>query len=156
MFASRHRFRAVRRTVIYSVLGFVAEVAFSALHDLKRGKKVELRTSPWMLPVYALITPLYEPLHDAIREKPIAERAAVYGLGFLSVEYASGRLFRRVRGSAPWDYSYATVNLHGLIRPDYFFLWGAAGLALEQLHDSLTQDMKKSELIWPSETTSGL
>jgi hypothetical protein len=28
--------------------------------------------------------------------------------------------------------------VNGLIRPDYFFLWAAAGLALEGLHDRLT------------------
>lgn len=126
------------RTAIYSAIGFATEVSFSALHDLKRGEKVRVRTSPWMFPIYALITPLFEPLHDRVRNDLSApQRATIYGAGFLMVEYATGSLLRGVRGEAPWDYSYARLHLHGLIRPGYFFLWAAGGLALEHLHDEL-------------------
>ena len=76
----------VARTVVYSAVGVSTEVVFSAIHDLKRGKEVRLRTSPWMVTVYALLTPLFEPLHNAIKDKPAAERAAIYGAGFLTVE----------------------------------------------------------------------
>lgn len=127
------------RTLIYSAAGFATEVAFSAIHDLKRGKRVRLRTGLWMFPIYALIMPLYEPLHRALEGKATAtQRAAVYGAGFLTIEYVTGSLLRSARGEAPWDYSYARFHLNGLIRPDYFFLWGAAGLALEPLHDAPT------------------
>jgi uncharacterized membrane protein len=126
---------------VYSAVGFAFEVGFSALHDRARGKQVKLRTSPWMFPIYALIAPLYEPLHDALRDRVSAPvRAAVYGAGFLTVEYATGAGLRAVRGEAPWDYSYAKVHVDGLIRPDYFFLWAAAGLALEPLHDRLVKN----------------
>lgn len=96
-----------------------------------------------MLPIYALIAPLYEPVHRALvrRRVPRLQRAAIYGAGFLGVEYASGRLLRATRGTAPWDYSYARLHVNGLIRPEYFFLWAAAGLALEALHDRLTDGM---------------
>jgi hypothetical protein len=91
-----------------------------------------------MLPIYALIQPLYEPTHDALRERAARPvRAAVYGTGFLAVEYATGAALRRARGEAPWDYSDARLNVNGLIRLDYFFLWAAAGSALESLHDHL-------------------
>jgi uncharacterized membrane protein len=123
---------------VYTAVGFAGEVVFSAFHDATRGKRVAFRTSPWMLPIYALILPLYEPLHDALRGRPVVQRAAAYGSGTLAVEYATGALLRKVRGEAPWDYTYARVNLNGLIRPDYFFLWAAGGLALERLHDRLT------------------
>ena len=126
------------RTVVYSIVGFCAEVAFSAAHDSMRGRRITFRTSPWMLPIYALIRPLYEPLHDALRSRPPLHRAIAYGTGFLAVEYTSGRILRAATGEAPWDYSEARVNLHGLIRPDYFVFWAAAGLALEPLHDGLT------------------
>ena len=127
------------RTVAYSVVGFATEVAFSALHDVKRRDKVRLRTSPWMLPIYVLITPLFESLHGRIRHRlPVPQRAAIYGAGFLATEYATGALLRRLLGQAPWDYTYARVHLHGLIRPDYFFFWAGAGLALERLHDELS------------------
>jgi uncharacterized membrane protein len=130
--------KPLRRAATYAVVGFAAEVVFSAAHDTKRGKQVRFRTSPWMLPIYALVLPLYEPLHDALRDRTVLERAAAYGTGTLAVEYASGALLRKVHGEAPWDYTYARVHVNGLIRPDYFLLWAAAGLALEGLHDLLT------------------
>lgn len=126
------------RLLIYAASGFAFEVAFSALHDLVRGRRVRLRTSPWMLTVYALLLPLYEPVHDRLRRSPLPARATVYGLGFLAVEYASGATFRRLLGRAPWDYTYAKRHVDGLIRPDYFFLWALAGLLAERLHDELT------------------
>jgi uncharacterized membrane protein len=92
-----------------------------------------------MLPVYSLLLPLFEPMHDSMRERPWAYRATVYGLGFLAVEYASGEVFRRTLGEAPWDYSDARYNLNGLVRLDYFFQWALMGLALEPLHDRLTR-----------------
>src|SRR5687768_8095384 len=130
--------KAFSRLLVYTGAGFAGEVAISAVHDVWRKKPVRFRTSPWMLPVYALLLPLYEPVHDAVRARPVAVRATVYGLGFLAVEYASGLVFRRALGDAPWDYSEASYNVDGLIRPDYFFQWAAMGLALEPLHDSLT------------------
>lgn len=123
---------------MYAGAGFAFEVAFSALHDLQRGREVRLRTSPWMLPVYALLLPLYEPVHDRLRDRPLPVRATAYGLGFLAIEYASGLAFRRLLGEAPWDYTYAKRHVNGLIRPDYFFLWALAGLLCERLHDELT------------------
>ena len=123
---------------VYSAVGFAAEVAVSAIHDLWRGKPVRFRTSPLMLPVYALLLPFYEPLHDALRNRNAAVRGTVYGIGILGAEYASGYAFRAMLGEAPWDYSDARYHLHGLIRPDYFFQWAALGLALEPLHDRLT------------------
>jgi hypothetical protein len=129
---------AAARLPVYAIAGFAFEVVFSALHDLGRGRKARFRTSPWMLTVYALLLPLYEPVHDRLRGKPLPGRATVYGLGFLAVEYASGSIFRRALGDAPWDYTYAKRHVNGLIRPEYFFLWAFAGLLAERLHDELT------------------
>lgn len=132
--------RKLERLPVYALSGFAFEVAFSALHDAARRRPVRLRTSPLMLGVYALLLPLYEPVHDRLRSSPLALRATVYGVGFLGVEYASGTLFRRALGEAPWDYTYAKRHVNGLIRPDYFFLWALAGLLCEPLHDALTTD----------------
>ena len=127
------------RLPVYAGAGFAFDVAFSALHDAARGRPVRLRTSPLMLTVYALLLPLYEPVHDRLRGVPLPVRGTAYGLGFLAVEYASGALFRRMLGEAPWDYTYAKRHVNGLIRPDYFFLWALAGLLCERLHDELTR-----------------
>lgn len=128
---------SAKRGVIYTAAGFAGEVAISAVHDKFRKRPLRFRTSPWMLPVYSLLLPLYEPVHDRLRTRPWPQRAAVYGGGFLAVEYASGALFRRFLGRIPWDYTDARFGVHDLIRLDYFFQWAAAGLALEPLHDAL-------------------
>lgn len=158
-FAGGHVMTSFARAAIYSASGFAFEVLFSALHDKARGKDVRLRTSPWMFPIYGLIGPLYEPLHDALRGRvPPALRAMVYGTGFLAVEYATGASLRAATGKAPWDYSYARVHVNGLIRPDYFFLWAVAGLLLEPLHDRLTEHQflpfRRAQLIGEPERAS--
>ncbi len=125
------------RAAVYSVVGSIADATFSAIHDRLRGKPVRLRTSLWMLPIYGLIQPLFEPLHDSLRRRNVLVRSTSYGIGFMTVEYISGSLLRRTRGEAPWDYSDAHLHVNGLIRPDYIFYWATAGLALEHLHDVL-------------------
>ena len=126
------------RAATYAATGWSVEVGFSAIHDLVRRRPVRLRTSAWMLPIYALIQPLYEPLHQSMRKRvPAPARAAVYAIGFMSVEYGTGRFLRALLGEAPWDYSNADRHISGLVRPDYFPLWATAGIAMEQLHDRL-------------------
>ena len=127
------------RFLAYGLIGWCGEVLFTGIHDFVRfrDRRLPARTSIWMFPVYGLMAPLYEPLHDRIRGLPAPVRAAAYGAGFLAVEYGTGRLFRLILGQAPWDYSYAKRHVHGLIRPDYFPIWAAAGLAMEPVHDRL-------------------
>lgn len=127
------------RFAAYGLLGWCAEVLFTGIHDFVRykDKRLPSRSSIWMLPVYGLISPLYEPLHDAVRDRPALIRAAAYGIGFLTIEYAAGQVFRQLLGEAPWDYTDARYHVHGLIRPDYLPLWAAFGLALEPIHDTL-------------------
>ena len=68
-----------------------------------------------MLPVYALVEPLFEPVHQATRGRvAFWGRALIYGTGFHAVEFVAGRLFRLVLGRAPWDYSRARSQLDGL------------------------------------------
>jgi uncharacterized membrane protein len=128
------------RFAAYGLLGWCSEVLFTGIHDFIRDRDNRLpsRSSIWMFPVYGLLSPLYEPLHDAVRDKPVPVRATAYALGLLAVEYSSGVVLRTLLGRAPWDYSYAKRHVHGLIRPDYFPIWAAFGLALEPVHDILT------------------
>jgi hypothetical protein len=127
------------RFVAYGLTGWCAEVLFTGAHDFirLRDNRLPSRTSIWMFPVYGLMAFLFEPLHDAMRDRPPPVRGAAYAAGFLTVEYATGRLFRVAMGQAPWDYTYARRHLHGLIRPDYFPVWAVMGLAMEPLHDML-------------------
>jgi uncharacterized membrane protein len=128
------------RFAVYGALGLVTEIVFTGIKEalLTGGRRVRGKTSPWMFPVYGLAQPLFEPVHDVVRERlPAPLRAGVYAAGFTAVEYASGYVFRRALGQAPWDYSHARWNLHGLVRADYLPLWGLAGLGLERVHDAL-------------------
>ena len=130
-----------KRFFAYGLTGWCAEVLFTGLHDYVRHRdnRLPARTSLWMFPIYGLIRPLFEPLHRRLNASgtPAPVRAAAYGAGFFVIEYASGRTLRALLGEAPWDYSDAWANVHGLIRLDYFPYWAAAGLALEHLHDAL-------------------
>src|ERR671931_838285 len=129
------------RFAVYGALGWCFEVLFTGLHDFIRTRDPALpsRSSLWMFPIYGLLQPLYEPLHDAMRGRvPAPARGVVYGGLIMGIEYASGRLLRRGVGQAPWDYTSARRHLDGLVRPDYFPIWAAAGLAMERLHDRLT------------------
>lgn len=130
------------RFIIYGLLGWCIEVVWTAvsgkLTSKQQGWRLVGTTYLWMFPIYGLIAPGYEPLHDAIRDWPLLLRGVVYAVGFLAVEYTSGWLLRRLTGTCPWDYSgRARWQLHGLIRWDYAPLWFALGLALEPLHDFL-------------------
>lgn len=130
------------RFALYGALGLATEVAFAGAKDLTRtgGWRFRGYTSPWMFPVYGLAQPLFEPVHDLMRGRvPAPVRALVYAAGFTAVEYASGRVFRAALGEAPWDYSHARWNLHGLVRADYVPLWAIAGIGLERVHDALTR-----------------
>lgn len=132
---------SLARSALYGALGVAMELAFTGAMEVlrSRGRRARGRSSPWMFPVYGLAGPLFEPAHDAMRDRvPAPLRALVYAGGFTAVEYATGRLFREALGAAPWDYSHARWNLDGLIRADYMPLWGLAGLGLERVHDALT------------------
>jgi uncharacterized membrane protein len=120
------------RWLAYGLAGWAIDSLFVSVHTGRRRPSSLLN-----VPVYGLAQPLFEPVHDRIRRRPIAARAAVYGAGILAVEYASGRLLRGLAGSAPWDYGSARFGVDGLVRLDYLPVWGAFGLGLERFHDLL-------------------
>jgi hypothetical protein len=127
------------RLVAYAATGWGVDACFTALNTFRRTGRAR-RSSFWNVPVYALAQPLFEPVHDALRDRaPAPVRAAIYGVGILGVEYAAGRALRRALGAAPWDYSYTRRSIDGLVRADFLPLWAAFGLGLERVHDALTR-----------------
>jgi hypothetical protein len=120
------------RFLVYGVAGWAVDSLFVLAHTGRRRPSSLLN-----VPVYGLAAPLFEPVHDRLRHRPLVVRAAVYGVGVLAVEYASGRLLRRAVGRVPWDYGGARFAVDGLARLDYLPLWAAFGLGLERLHDLL-------------------
>ena len=119
------RVKAPTRFLAYGAAGLAAELAWTSL----RGRP---RTSLWMLPVYGGAQLAFEHVHEALRGQSALQRACAYGAGFTAWEYASGRTLRALLGAAPWDYTHARAQLHGLIRADYLPVWACAGLAFER------------------------
>lgn len=122
------------RFLAYGLAGWTLDSLFVWAHTGRRRPSGLLN-----VPVYGLAQPLFEPLHDRVRQRPLVLRAAVYGAGVLGVEYACGRLLRRFVGRVPWDYGDARFGIDGLVRLDYLPLWAAYGLGLERFHDLLTR-----------------
>lgn len=120
------------RFLVYGLVGWAIDSLFASIHAGRRTPSSLLN-----VPIYGLAQPLFEPLHDRIRQRPLTLRAALYGSGILAVEYTSGRVLRRLVGYVPWDYSRARFGVDGLIRLDYLPLWAAYGVGLERLHDLL-------------------
>jgi uncharacterized membrane protein len=129
------RFSPRERFLAYGLVGWAVDSLFVFAHTGRRRPSSLLN-----VPVYGLAQPLFEPVHDRIRHRPLALRAATYGVGILGIEYASGRLFRRFLGYVPWNYRDARFSFDGLVRIDYLPLWGMFGLGLERLHDLLLGD----------------
>jgi uncharacterized membrane protein len=126
---------AGERFLVYGLSGWAIDSLYVWLHTGRRRPSSLLN-----VPVYGLAQPLFEPVHDLVRHRPLVVRGAVYGLGILGVEYASGRLLRGLLGSAPWDYGDARLAIGGLVRLDYLPVWGAFGLGLERVHDALCSE----------------
>jgi putative ABC transporter type IV len=131
------------RFVLYGLGGWCGEVLFTALTGSlpQRDWRLTGRTYLWMFPIYGLLAPLYEPVHELIRGFPFGARAVVWSLGFTAVECSSGWLIERLTGRCPWDYvaSANRLAINAYIRWDYFPLWAAVGLALEPAHDVLVR-----------------
>ncbi len=131
------------RALVYGLLGWAAEVAFTGVRDAlspsARSWRLQGYSYLWMLPIYSLAAVLFEPLHQGVRQKPLWVRAVVYAAGILGVEYATGTALRRLTGQVPWDYGGSSrwALPGGAVRLDYAPLWAAAGLALERLDDML-------------------
>jgi uncharacterized membrane protein len=120
------------RFLVYGVAGWALDSVVVALRTGTRRPSDLLN-----VPVYGLVQPLFEPLHDRLRHHRLPIRGTCYGVGILGVEYASGRILRRLVGRAPWDYAGARFAVDGLVRLDYLPLWAGFGLGLERAHDLL-------------------
>jgi hypothetical protein len=129
------------RFVLYGLGGLCGEVIFTALMGSlpRRDWRLVGITYLWMFPIYGLIAPLYEPMHDWIRPLVWPARAIVWAAGFTLVEWISGWLISRLTGRCPWDYSGRRWAINPYIRWDYFPIWAAVGLALEPVHDFLVR-----------------
>jgi hypothetical protein len=121
--------------LVLCAVGVMMEVVFTALADLPASGDLRLRgyTYLWMLPIYALVYPACVFLVPRLAGFHLLIRGLTYMLLIYAVEYASGRLLRRVIGECPWERGYrkARWNYDGLIRFDFAPAWVAAALIFE-------------------------
>jgi Putative ABC-transporter type IV len=146
----------LRHFVAYGLLGWCAEIAWTAAYDfvtrtrraegdsharvpLGRAERWRLqgRSYLWMFPIYGLAAVLFDPVHDAVRAWAWPLRGALYTAGAFAVEGAAGLALRALTGRCPWDYSYARWHVKGVIRLDYIPVWFAFGMLLERVQDFL-------------------
>jgi hypothetical protein len=127
------------RFVAYGLAGSIAEALFtSAVASVGAGRIVRRGPSTaLMVGLYGLALPLFEPVHDLVRGRPVWQRGAVYAVGILVVEAVSGLAWRRWTGRVPWEYR-SGLAVAGVTRLDYAPAWAIVGLAAERLHDALT------------------
>ena len=142
--------------LIYGTIGWAGEIVWTALYELYTGTrkdplnprirvpmtpperwKLAGHTYLWMFPMYGIGGLLFEPCHDSVREWHWLARGALWTAAIFAVEYACGKLLRRLGGRCPWDYSYARWHVDGLIRLDYAPVWFVFGLLLERVHDAV-------------------
>jgi uncharacterized membrane protein len=127
------------RFLLYGLLGWCAEVFWSAVAEKWEGRQqgwgLRGHSYLWSFPIYGLIAPLFEPLHDGIRLWPWLLRGTVYVLCIWAIEYITGWILKRTLGRCPWSYAHCRYHLNGIIRWDYFPLWFGFGMLLEFLHD---------------------
>ena len=129
------------RFFIYGLLGWCFEIVWTSVTEKVRGAQHDWRlaghTYLWMFPIYGLLAPLGEPIHNALRSHVWVVRGLVYLLGIWAVEFATGWLLRKLTGKCPWDYSHLRGNVQGIIALEYAPVWFLFGLGFERVHDAL-------------------
>lgn len=129
------------RFVLYGLGGWCGEIIFTALTESLPNQNWRLTGTSylWMFPIYGLIAPLYEPVHDLIREVALPGRIIIWSLGFTLIELVTGWLIARLTGKCRWDYSDKRFAINAYIRWDFFPVWAIIGLLLEPIHDFLVR-----------------
>jgi uncharacterized membrane protein len=108
---------------ICGLTGWCMEILFTSLGGLLRGDLLlNGHTSIWMFPIYGLAA-VIGPLSVRLRHWPVLLRGCFYGAGIMLVEFISGSILR-LFSLCPWDYSKTPYNISGLVRLDYFPVFG--------------------------------
>jgi hypothetical protein len=136
----------IARFVIYGLMGMCFEVFWSAIYfrvtGLANNWNLTGHTYLCMFPIYGLVSPLYEPIHNKVRRWFWVFRAAIYAAGFMIAEYVTGGLIYLLTGHCPWDYSpWCKYHIQGFVRLDIFWVWATVGMLLEPTHDFLVRLM---------------
>lgn len=131
------------RFCIYGLLGWCWEVVWTAVTEKAWGKQRDWRlvghTYLWMFPIYGLLAPLGEPIHNVLRPHFWLLRGLVYLLAIWVVEFSTGWLLKKLIGKCPWDYSEFRWHIRGIITLEYAPVWFFFGLGFERVHDALVR-----------------
>ena len=107
-------FLVLIRFIIYGLLGVCAEVVVSAILHKYEGKEQNWSTRAPILPVehplYGLIAPVFEPLHDAISGWSCLIRGAIYVSCFLVCRIQPVGVAAYAHGACPWSYAHCPVQ----------------------------------------------
>jgi hypothetical protein len=125
-----------RRFLGYGATGWLIEVAMTGFCAvlLDGDRSARARTYLWMLPIYGGGGLLLEQVSRRVRAWPRPLRALAHVPFIYGVEYASGRVLRRVLGRCPWDYGCDGARSR-LVRADYAPLWFMVALLFELLRE---------------------
>lgn len=131
------------RFCIYGLLGWCWEIVWTAVTEKAWGRQRDWRlvghTYLWMFPIYGLLAPVGEPIHNALRSHFWVLRGLVYLIGIWMVEYFAGWTLRKLTGKCPWDYSNFPGSIQGIITLEYAPVWFIFGLGFERVHDTLVR-----------------
>lgn len=131
------------RFCIYGLLGWCFEIVWTAVTENVSGRQRDWRlvghTYLWMFPIYGLLAPLGEPVHNFFRFQFWALRGLIYLAGIWAVEFATGWLLKKLTGKCPWDYSHLRGSIQGIIALEYAPVWFLFGLGFERVHDGLVK-----------------
>lgn len=120
------------RAIAYTLKAVAIENTFTALKDFPR---FQGHTQLWVYPLYGLGSVfVFEPLHEAIRDRNCLVRATAYAIMFLSLEYFGGFVAKKITGKCPWEYT-NYGHIHGFINPLYAPFWALFGFAAEKAHN---------------------
>ena len=130
----------VLHVLLYSVLGLVVEVVYTAVYGAAEAlvnrrpldRSLQGHTYLWMLPIYGFGGLHFELLYGAVLDWHWFFRGLLYGVCIFLIEYLAGWVIEKLSGAVPWDYSTRRWHIHGKIRLDYLPIWFLFGLFLEQ------------------------
>ena len=136
------------RTLAYVFFGLVLEIIFTAISnrinpvtnsadgvDLGKTKLMRGDVSLFMIPIYASIVWLYEPIFNSLYyvHTWLIIRFIIWSILISSIEAFTGFIYDKVFKIRPWDYSLCKdkVFKNGYTRWSYVPMWGIAGIVLE-------------------------
>ncbi|CAJ0953539.1 unnamed protein product, partial [Mesorhabditis belari] len=124
------------RFIFYGVIGFWAEVCFTATWDaIENGnRKLIGVTSMYVFFVYGIAISVLEILYKLMKHRvPLLIRALIYMVFCFTWEFSFGMFLKRW-DACPWDYaSYFTYHFMGAITAEYIPVWYLATIFCEKV-----------------------